>query len=119
MNNTPDMILVPRSPTENMVEAGRKAMEQQDPVRVSHARVIWLWQDMLKAAPDQFEPLENAFRGAMDIIKTQAEQLRILEEENNTLKEAVLGTAKFFETRGYSLNAPAFKKIKAAVEACA
>lgn len=44
-------VMVPRVPTSLMVEAGRKAMEQQDPVRVSHARVMWLWNDMLAATP--------------------------------------------------------------------
>ena len=48
-------VRVPRSPTTEMIEAGRKAMEQQDPVRVSHARVMWLWNDMLAAAPGEGE----------------------------------------------------------------
>jgi len=39
--------------TAEMVEAGRKVLEQQDPIRVSHARVIWLWNDMHAAAIDR------------------------------------------------------------------
>lgn len=63
--------------------------------------------------------LGKAFLTTMTIIEMQAKQLCELEHENQTLKQAVLGTAEFFEARGYSLKAPAFKKIKMAVEACA
>jgi hypothetical protein len=44
------MVMVPVEPTVEMVEAGRAAMAQQDPRSVSHARVLWVWKDMLKAA---------------------------------------------------------------------
>lgn len=40
--------LVPIEPTVAMVEAGRKAMSAES--FVSHARVLWVWEDMLKAA---------------------------------------------------------------------
>lgn len=43
------MIAVPRDPTPEMVEAGRKAFAQGDPIHVSHARVLWIWMDMLEA----------------------------------------------------------------------
>lgn len=54
-----DQIIVPRDPTPEMVEAGRKAFAQGDAIHVSHARVLWIWMDML----DAFE-LQNA-RGAV------------------------------------------------------
>jgi hypothetical protein len=44
-----DYVLVPRSPTSEMVDAGRAAMSTEK--FVSHARAIWVWQDMVKAAP--------------------------------------------------------------------
>jgi len=48
-----DGVVVPRVPTTEMIEAGRKALQQQDPKMVSHARVIWLWNDMLAARPKE------------------------------------------------------------------
>ena len=42
-------VVVPKEPTEEMVEAGRKAM---DPEKfVSHARTLWVYGDMIAAAP--------------------------------------------------------------------
>ena len=42
-------VVVPKEPTEEMVEAGRKAM---DPEKfVSHARTLWVYGDMIVAAP--------------------------------------------------------------------
>lgn len=44
-------VYVPVDPTVEMVEAGRAALSQGDPKMQTHARVMWVWADMLKAAP--------------------------------------------------------------------
>ena len=43
-------VMVPIIPTNAMVEAGRAAMTDQNPATASHARVLWIWKDMLDAA---------------------------------------------------------------------
>lgn len=44
-----DVAVVPIEPTVEMVEAGRKAMSPEK--FVSHARTMWVWEAMIKAAP--------------------------------------------------------------------
>ena len=43
-------VMVPIIPTNAMVEAGRAAMTDQNPATACHARVVWIWKDMLDAA---------------------------------------------------------------------
>lgn len=50
-DNTGDWQLVPIEPTVEMVEAGRAALSQGDAKVQTHARVMWVWEAMLAAAP--------------------------------------------------------------------
>lgn len=59
--------------------------------------------------------LADAFETMMEILKLQAGLIKFLDKENDGLKSAVLDTVSVLEKRGYSLNAPAFKRLKKVV----
>jgi hypothetical protein len=44
-------VMVPREPTVDMVERGREQLSQGDAKVQTHARVLWVWEAMLQAAP--------------------------------------------------------------------
>jgi hypothetical protein len=46
-----ESVLVPREPTVEMVEAGRAQLSQGDVKMQTHARVMWVWEAMVNAAP--------------------------------------------------------------------
>jgi hypothetical protein len=46
-----DWVLVPREPTEAMVEAGRAALSQGDAKVQTHARTMWCYEAMLSTTP--------------------------------------------------------------------
>lgn len=46
-----DWVLVPREPTVDMVERGREALSNGDAKVQTHARVMWVWEAMISAAP--------------------------------------------------------------------
>lgn len=62
MTTAPDgWQLVPKEPSEQMVEDGRSQLSQGDAKVQTHARVLWVWEAMLAAAPSS-----PASKGAVD-----------------------------------------------------
>jgi hypothetical protein len=61
---TPGWQLVPIEPTVQMVEDGRATLSQGERVQ-THARVMWVWEAMLKAAPPsrRAQPIQGAGEG--------------------------------------------------------
>ena len=85
---------VPVEPTEVMVEAGRKAMEPEK--FVSHARVLWVWEAMVKAALHSPAPWdrEKVARIINEVANKQFNAWMIDKDASFTIADALIQAAK-------------------------